>query len=152
MESAHHSLSRPDCNSTADVPSFTLRTVLSAIPFVSDLCGVDVLWFQDNSSEDLHFRFPRRLQNFIRFFWVSWEVFVLLGLDCFHRVAKFCTTTAYRRLLRDSLPSLRILWSAVIRSPEFSAPGTTVPARLLQEAVVIFVKQISPFGCFVKWV
>ena len=29
-----------DCNSTADVPSFTLRSVLSAIPFVSDLCGV----------------------------------------------------------------------------------------------------------------
>ena len=25
-----------------DVPSFTLRTALSAIPFVSDLCGVDV--------------------------------------------------------------------------------------------------------------
>ena len=36
-----HSLSRPDCNNTADVPSFTLRAALSAIPFVSDLCGVD---------------------------------------------------------------------------------------------------------------
>ena len=33
--------SRPDCNSTADVPSFTLRTALSAIPFVCDQCGVD---------------------------------------------------------------------------------------------------------------
>ena len=32
----------PACNNTADVPSFTLRTALSAIPFVSDLCGVDV--------------------------------------------------------------------------------------------------------------
>ena len=42
MESAHHFLSRPDCNNTAEVPSFTLRTALSAIPFVSDLCGVDV--------------------------------------------------------------------------------------------------------------
>ena len=29
-------------NNTADVPSFTLRTALSAIPFVSDLCGVNV--------------------------------------------------------------------------------------------------------------
>ena len=36
------SLCRPDCNNTADVPSFTLRTALSAISFVSDLCGVDV--------------------------------------------------------------------------------------------------------------
>ena len=33
MESAHHFSSRPDCNSTEDVPSFTLRTALSAIPF-----------------------------------------------------------------------------------------------------------------------
>ena len=37
MESAHHFSSRPDCNNTAEVPSFTLRTALSAIPFVSDL-------------------------------------------------------------------------------------------------------------------
>ena len=33
--------------------SFTLRTALSAIPSVSDLCGVDVQWFQGNSSQDL---------------------------------------------------------------------------------------------------
>ena len=32
MESAHHFSSRPDCNNTADVPSFTLRAALSAIP------------------------------------------------------------------------------------------------------------------------
>ena len=43
MESAHHFSSRPDCNNAADVPSFTLRTALSAIPFVSNLCGVDVI-------------------------------------------------------------------------------------------------------------
>ena len=53
MESARHSLSRPDCNSTADVPYFTLRTALSAIPLVSDLCGVDVQGFQEKSSQDL---------------------------------------------------------------------------------------------------
>ena len=29
-------------NSSADVPSFTLRAALSAIPCVCDLCGVDV--------------------------------------------------------------------------------------------------------------
>ena len=51
--SAHHFSSRPDCNNTADVPSFTLRTALSTIPFVSDLCGVDVQWFQERSSHAL---------------------------------------------------------------------------------------------------
>ena len=40
IESAHQLSFRPDCNNTAEVPSFTLRTALSAIPFVSDLCGV----------------------------------------------------------------------------------------------------------------
>ena len=43
----------PDRKSTAEVPSFTLRTALSAIPFVSDLCGVDVQRFQERSSQDL---------------------------------------------------------------------------------------------------
>ena len=33
MESAHQLSFRPDCNNTAEVPSFTLRTALSAIPF-----------------------------------------------------------------------------------------------------------------------
>ena len=73
MESAQHSLSRRDCNNAADVPSFTLRTGLSAIPFVSDLCGVDVQWFQQRSSQDFaefqgilsvnDFWLPRRLQE-----------------------------------------------------------------------------------------
>ena len=72
MESAHHSIFRPDCNSSADVPSFTLRTALSAIPFVSGMCGVDVQWFQDNFlARRARFQqivsvndcwFPRRLQ------------------------------------------------------------------------------------------
>ena len=48
---------------------------------------------------------------------------------------------------------MRILRSAVIKSPRFSALGPTVPARLLQEALVIFVfKQISQFGSFGKCV
>ena len=36
MESAHHFSSNPDCGNTAEVPSFTLRTALSAMPLVSD--------------------------------------------------------------------------------------------------------------------
>ena len=43
MESAHQFSFIPDCNNTAEVPSFTLRTALSAIPLVSDRCGV--AWF-----------------------------------------------------------------------------------------------------------
>ena len=37
---------------------------------------------------------------------------------------KSCTTTAYRWLFRASLSSLRTLWSAVIKSPTFSARST----------------------------
>ena len=88
-------------------------------------------------------------RNFIGLFWVSWEDFVLHEHDCIHCAAKSCTTTAYRWLFRDSLSSLRTLWSAVIQSPKCSALGTTVPARLLQEALVIFVfKQKSQFGSY----
>ena len=82
-------------------------------------------------------------RNFIRLVWVSWEVFN-------HCVAKSCTTTAYRSLFPDSLSSLRILWSSVIISQNFSSFGMTVPARPLQEVHVIFVKQISQFGSFGK--
>ena len=41
MESVHHFSSKPDCNNTADDPSFILRTALSEMPFVSDRWRVD---------------------------------------------------------------------------------------------------------------
>ena len=44
---------KPDCNNIADVLFLVLRTALSAIPFVFDLCGVDVQWFQERSPLDL---------------------------------------------------------------------------------------------------
>ena len=73
--------------------------------------------------------------------------------NCNHCVSKSCTTTEYRWLSRDPLSSLRILWSAVIKSPKCSALGTTVPVRLLQEALVFIVsKQISQLGSFGKCV
>ena len=68
--------SRPDCNSTADVRSFTMRTALFAIPFVSDLCSIDVQRFLCNSSQDLakfqgfvsvnDFRLAIRLQELLQ--------------------------------------------------------------------------------------
>ena len=166
METTHHSLSRPDCNTTAGVPHFTLRTAVSAIPFVSDLCGVDVQWFQDNSSQDLpnseefvsvnDFELPRRHQEIHgtslsssgspeKFLFYSGRI-VPIELPYL----------APQQRIDDcyviSHPSLRTLWSAFITSPKFSAWGTPVPSRLLQEALVIFVfKEISPFRSFGKW-
>ena len=129
----------------------------------SERCGVDLQWFQDNSSQALpnsrefvsvnDFWFPRRLQEL---HWVLLGLlgfFVLHGWYCNHWVAKSCTTTAYRWLFRDPLSSLRKLWSAEIKWPEISALGMTALARLLQEDLVIFVfKQISQFGSFGKCV
>ena len=69
MESALQFSFRSDCNNTADVPSFTLRPPLSAIPFVFDLFGVNVEWFQFGS------------KNFCKLIFVSCEVFDLHGYD-----------------------------------------------------------------------
>ena len=94
-----------------------------------------------------------RSKNFCKLLYVSWQVFVLHGLDCIHCVAKSWTTTAYRWLCRDSHSSLRTLLSACIESPKFSALGTTVPVRLLQEVLVILVlKQKAHFRSFGKCV
>ena len=152
--SAHHFSSRPDCNNTADVPSFTLRTALSTIPFVSDLCGVDVQWFQERSSQALQMTLSFLVghKNFCKLLCFSGEVFVLHGYDWIRWVAKSCTTTAYRWLFRESQPSLRTLWSAVVKSPKFSARGTTPPLRLLQwDSVILVLWQISQFRSFGKW-
>ena len=90
MESAHQLSIEPDCNNTAEVPSFTLRTALSAIPFVSDPCGVDVQWLQERSSQALPnskelsvyltFGFLSGSKIFCKLLWVSWENF------CFARI------------------------------------------------------------------
>ena len=53
-----------------------------------------------------------------------------------------------KMLYHDSAPlivSLRTLWSAVIKSPNFSARGRASPVRLLQEDFVIFLLAISVF-------
>ena len=56
------------------------------------------------------------------------------------------TTTAYGWLFRDSHPSLRTLWSAVIKSPNFSARRRASPVRFLHGALVVLVLwQISQF-------
>ena len=60
---------------------------------------------------------------------------------------------SYRWLFRDSQLSLRTLWSAVIKSPTFSARSTAPPMRLQHGALVILVLwQISQFRSLGKWV
>ena len=63
-------------------------------------------------------------KNFCKLLWVSCEDFVLNGYTWIHWVVRSCTTTSYRRLFRDSRLSLKTLWSAVIKSPKFSARRT----------------------------
>ena len=88
-------------------------------------------------------------RNFCKLLWVL----VLHGYAWIHLMAKSCTTTAYRWLFRDSQLSLRTLWSAVIKSPKFSAWGTAPRLRLLHGALVILVLwQISQFRSLGKWV
>ena len=154
---------RPDCNNTAEVPSFSLRTALSAIPLVSDRCGVDVQWFHERSSQ----AFPnskncqckwllvssRAPGTFASFSGFLVKFCFLHGYAWIHWVARSRTTTAYRWLFRDSQLSLRTLWSAVIKSPNFSARGTCSKLRLLYGACVILVRlQISQFRFLGKWV
>ena len=62
----------------------------------------------------------------------------VLHHDCMSKIVSRFTT------------SLRTLWSAVIKSPKFSALGTTLPARPLQEALVILFssryRNLGPSG------
>ena len=97
------------------------------------------------------FGFSDGSRNFRKILFVSWEVLISHGADCIKWLAKSCITTAYRLLYRDSHPSLRTLWSAVVQS-KFSARGTASQVRLLQGALVIFVLlHISEFMLFGKW-
>ena len=99
------------------------------------------------------FGFLSGSRNFCKLLWVSCEVLFLHGYAWIHWVARSCTTTAYRWLFRDSQLSLRTLWSAVIKSPKFTARGTASPLRLLHGALVILVLwQISQFRSLGKWV
>ena len=50
------------------------------------------------------------------------------GKSVFYWVARSWTTKAYGWLFRDSPSSLRTLWSAVIKSPNFSAWGRAPPS------------------------
>ena len=82
MESAHHSLPRPDCNNT-----FTLPTALQSHLFLicvaltcndSRIITRKTCQFPRNCQCKWLFGFLVGSRNFIRLFWVSWEVFVYM--------------------------------------------------------------------------
>ena len=160
MESAHHSFIQTwlqqYCRRTFFLSAYC--SLSNPICFRSVWCRRTMIPGQalPNSKElsvwmTLGFLFGSK--NFCKLLCVSWEVFVLHGYDWIHWVAKSCTTTAYRWLFRDSQPSLRTLWSAVIKSPKFPARGTAPPMRLLHgELVILVLWQISQFRSLGKWV
>ena len=138
---------------TATVPQMSRLSLYALLFQQSHVFLICVALTYNDSRKDLH-----RLCQIARNYQCKWLLVSLSALRTFVRSSLFpkkffCTTTAYRWLFRDSISSLRILWFAVIKSPKFSARGTTVPVRLLQEALVNSAfKQISQFGAFGKWV
>ena len=106
-------------------------------------------------------------RNFRKLFSVSCEDYVLKwirlnSLDSHPSLKTFCVIRryqdtklfcSYRWLFRGSLSSLKTSWSAVSKSPNFTARSRDSPMRLLQRALVILVlKQTSQFRYFGKWV
>ena len=156
MESAHHSLSRPDCNNTADAPFFHSAhcSFSNPICFSSVWCWCTMIpgelftgfaEFQGIVSVN-DFWFPLGFQELLQASLGFLRSLVLHWCAWIHWVARSCTTTAYRWFSRGSQFSLRTVWSAVIKSPKISARGTTPPMRLLHGALVILVLwQISQF-------
>ena len=65
----------------------------------------------NDSKNIIHMHFRKNLLRILRSFRYS-------RINCIHWVATPCTTTAYVWLFRDSHPSLRSCWSAVIKSPD----------------------------------
>ena len=134
MESAHHFSSKSDCDNMqqTSIPEFCVP-----LSQQSHLSRIDGLLTYNDSMTILH-----RLCQIPMKYLCKWLLF------CMGRIVttELPNLVLQQRIDDDSHPSRRTLWSAVIKSPKFSALGTTVPVRLLQGALVILVrKQISQF-------
>ena len=142
LNSAHCSLSNPICfRSVRCWRTMIPGKVLANICPILRNCQCKWLWVSTSA--------PRTCASSSVF---PEKFFFYIGRIVSNVLPKSCTTTAYSWLCRDSHPSPRTLWSAVVKSPQFSALGTTVPVRLLQEALAIWVlKQILQFRSFGKW-
>ena len=114
----------------------TLRAALSTIPFVSDLFGVDVQWFQERSSQTLPYYKELSRINVMTLRFLSGLKELLTSFFEFPVKFLFCTDALGSIgwpspapclhiwwLFRDLQLSLRTLWSAVVKSPNISARG-----------------------------
>ena len=147
IEAAHHFASKTDCNSTADVPSFILRTALfsSTVCFGSMECWRAMIpWkiftgfatFQWAVSVN-DFRLFWRLVKLSYNLFVSWEDCALHGISLNPLSDKILShdTTAYWWLFWNSSSSLRTLWSDVIKLLNFSRSLTESPmGRFFQKS------------------
>ena len=133
----------------------------------SHLFPICVVSTYNDSMKDLHklCQIPRNCQckwplgflfgskNFLQAPLGFLRSFVFARDDWIHWVAKSCTTTAYRWFFRDSQPSLRTLWSAVIKSPEFFCTrygsANASSARGPYDVGPLAISQFRSFG---KWV
>ena len=160
MESAHRIFSRPDCDNTAEVPSFTLRTALS-ICFWSVWCRRTMIpgkiftgFAKSQGTVSVNdFRLPIWLQELLQaslcFLWSFCSARIRLdplgGLS-----------PAPRLQIDDCFEIRHYHWGlcdlCVIKSPKFAARGTAPPMRLLHGPLVIMVLwQITQFRSFGKW-
>ena len=160
IEPAHHFSSKPDCNNCAVVPSFTLRTALSAMPFVSERWGFQVRWFQDKTSHAFpnsielsvysSVRSVRRLQEF-------WHTFLrFVWRFCFIRIR--LNPLSGKILYHDSVLVIVSGFTSfnedfVVGRYQVTKLFCTRPVRLLEGAFAFLVlKQTSQFRSFGKWV
>ena len=91
-------------------------------------------------------------RNFRELLSVSCEFFILHRYARIHGVAKFCITTAHRWLLRGSHPSLRTLWSAVIKCSvlrEVNINTVFAPYHFFRRCCFWFTRR--GFGCVPEW-
>ena len=123
FHSAYCSLSNPICFLSV----WCRRTMIPGKIFTSfskfqGIVSVNVFWF------------PLGFQELLQAPMCFLRSFCFTRIRLIHWVAKSCTAIANRSLFRDSQFWLRTLWSAVIKSPNFSARGTAPPLRLLHGA------------------
>ena len=155
MESDHDCSSNPDCNNTADVPSFTLRATSSEISLVSKRWGVEVRWFHDKPLQDLPnsnelsvsmtFGFCDGSRNFRGLFSVFCEVFFLHGLDCIH-----CGEILYHDSVSVFAPGFTSLAEDfVIRCYQITKLYITFSARNPRNFVLKYTSRFRSVG---KWV
>ena len=149
----------PDCSNAAHVPSFTRRTALSAMSFVSDRWG-EVRWFHDKTSH----AFPNSTELSVYTTFAACD-----GSKNFNRFLPLTCRFCFTRIILNTM-SGKILYhhsvSVIVSGfashikdfvicryqvTKLFCCGKASPVRLLQEAFVILVlKQTSQFRMWVK--